>query len=186
MYDLLIILPNKYLCDHLTDSTTQFLVPQVCCYALCPAHITSQPSPYIQKSVGKLWLSLFWVTCTLRAEVPWLAAASECAQLRTPRRSPLLPPLHPLQFCFQLTPPHSSSNLPMLTSPPQTCFSKATSCLLQSPIGLAHPLLLPDPASQHGLPTGHNCTNSRSWHLGEAACPPAPVRGRSLISAPGH
>lgn len=160
MYDLLIMLPNKYLCDHLTDSTTQFLVPQVCFCALCPAHISSQPSLLLYSEVCRqtLVLSLFWVTWILRAEFPWLAAALEGTELRTPRRSPLLPPFHLLQFCFQLT-PHTP--LPVFQ-----CFSKATSCLLQSPIGLAHPLFLPDPASQHGLPTGHNCTNNRSWHLG--------------------
>lgn len=58
MYDLLIILPNKYLCDHLTDSTTQFLVPQVCCYALCPAHITSRPSLLFYSEVSRQTLAL--------------------------------------------------------------------------------------------------------------------------------
>lgn len=110
MYDLLIILPNKYLCDHLTDSTTQFLVPQVCFYALCPAHITSQPSLLLYSEVSRqtLVLSLFWVTCILRAEVPWLAATLECTELRTPRRSPLLPPF---RLLYVLLPAHSTTLL---------------------------------------------------------------------------
>lgn len=122
MYDLLIMLPNKYLCDHLTDSTTQFLVPQVCFCALCPAHISSQPSLLLYSEVSRqtLVLSLFWVTWILRAEVRWLAAALEWTEPRTPRRSPLLPPfysssasssLHTLLFqssnAFQKLPPVS-------------------------------------------------------------------------------
>lgn len=81
VYDLLIILPNKYLCNRLTDSTE---LHNFLCRTLVfmqSAQPTSPRSPlscYNQKSVGKLWFSLFWVTCVLRAEVSWLAAALEC------------------------------------------------------------------------------------------------------------
>lgn len=134
--------------------TSQIQLHNFLCLKFVVMHSAQPTSPLghlscsIQKSVGKLWLSLFWVTCTLRAEVPWLAAASECAQLRTPRRSPLLPPLHPLQFCVQLTP------LPICQcSPhhPKPAFQKLP------PVSCRVPLAWPTHCSCQTLPHSVGC-----------------------------
>lgn len=78
------------------------------CTLPSPHHLSAIPLVMFRVSRQTLVLSLFWVTCTLRAEVPWLAAALECTELRTPRRSPLLPPLHLLHV---LLPAHSTTLL---------------------------------------------------------------------------
>lgn len=130
------------------------------------ALVTSHPSHYSQKSAGKLWSSHpFQVTSMLRVR----SLAGYGLELYQNLRFP-----SPLSWILSRTPCSASSRLhhtplPMLISLPQICFSKATSGLARPP-----PTTPVDPAAQHVLPRGHHCTD-RSWHLGPAARPPAPV-----------